>query len=467
MFCTNCGKDIGDVAKFCKYCGKPAVSALYVQSTTPNVPELQIPLEIPASPEPQLKQTTPVMPEPQILPATPAAPEPQLHPVITAAPEAQLQSTISAYQPTTVFQPVFAEQRPIKAAKKKRGLVVAIIGGAIIILGIALAILLTREPAKNAESTLDNRSTRLENGDESTPSHSQAGTGGTVNETPTPSQTPAQSRTPSVFPLNGKDFGLSKTISGYTISKINDGTTIITFVADGYFNFAEISMFTCEYISGGAEFYPNGTKRLNTVGSTGSIGFIFESTEPPETITLRGTGSNDQKAISFDVADEPQVNANEPTSVFPDDDLTPSVLENNLTVFSLKGYTFSLTKVEIRTTSSGGRNLEVWFSFISSEDNQEGFATVNGGLDLSLVEAANEAGMIVINNLNNDTYKATDMGTNQVRFDGGNINELRMDDYLQTIFFTYNVPVSTKIDDLFLEYEGRTIPLKDFVEDAD
>ena len=117
---------------------------------------------------------------------------------------------------------------------------------------------------------------------------------------------PPQTSTPKppVFPMDFHDFGLSKTISGYTISTNVDGETTITFLADSYFGFSEFSSFTCTYISKGVEYHPTSKRTINTVGDSGSLGFVFESLEPPETITIMSADVEGQIIASFEVADE-------------------------------------------------------------------------------------------------------------------------------------------------------------------
>ena len=70
MFCTNCGKEIIDTAKFCNFCGMPVKNMAASVPITPSEP-----VRAEVQPVPQPEQTAPDYTESTSIPVTENAPE--------------------------------------------------------------------------------------------------------------------------------------------------------------------------------------------------------------------------------------------------------------------------------------------------------------------------------------------------------------------------------------------------------
>ncbi len=110
MYCSHCGKPMRQGARFCVYCGKPAliltpqppasaaatpqfppttkpepVSAAFVEQEPETAPELGI--ETPAAPEPEVVVEAEAVPEPEPVAEAPVEPEPEVNIEAEAVPE--------------------------------------------------------------------------------------------------------------------------------------------------------------------------------------------------------------------------------------------------------------------------------------------------------------------------------------------------------------------------------------------
>ena len=107
MFCSNCGKQIDDSAKFCVSCGSAVGGVAPVQQPVINTPIAE-PVVAPAP----IEEVAPVS-QPEVAPA----------PVEEAAPVSQpevIQPVEPTYQAPVYQTPVQSAAKPEKAAKTKK-----------------------------------------------------------------------------------------------------------------------------------------------------------------------------------------------------------------------------------------------------------------------------------------------------------------------------------------------------------
>jgi zinc ribbon protein/immunoglobulin I-set domain protein len=115
MFCTECGQQMPDEAKFCAYCGtRRVVTPAAGQASAPAVPEPKIeapPAAAPVAPPPlTIRSTAEIMPV-RVRPVT------QRAAVDAPAPESQVEAaseTPAAWQPEENSAPLFASAQPVK-----------------------------------------------------------------------------------------------------------------------------------------------------------------------------------------------------------------------------------------------------------------------------------------------------------------------------------------------------------------
>ncbi|MBD5383823.1 MAG: zinc-ribbon domain-containing protein [Ruminococcaceae bacterium] len=99
MFCTNCGKEIIDTAKFCNFCGMPVKNMAASVPVTPIDPVQSVQ---PAQPVPQPEQTAPDYTESAGIPMTesiPETPESTEIPPVDNAPEYESESVPEIVEP--------------------------------------------------------------------------------------------------------------------------------------------------------------------------------------------------------------------------------------------------------------------------------------------------------------------------------------------------------------------------------
>ena len=111
MFCSNCGKKLPDVAKFCDVCGTPVrVPAPKPEPAPVQIPEPEPepePIQIP-EPEPEPEPVQIPEPEPEPVPVQIPEPEPEPKPVRIPEPEPEPKPVrIPEPEPEPVDEPLF------------------------------------------------------------------------------------------------------------------------------------------------------------------------------------------------------------------------------------------------------------------------------------------------------------------------------------------------------------------------
>jgi len=130
MFCIHCGSQIADGCRFCTVCGKPqeAASAPVTEEVIPVAAAPVVEEAAPIAAEPVVEEAAPVAAAPVVEEAAPVAAEPVVEEAAPVAAEPVVPPAFSQFSTEAVLEP------PVVKKKSKKGLVIGIIAGILVIL---------------------------------------------------------------------------------------------------------------------------------------------------------------------------------------------------------------------------------------------------------------------------------------------------------------------------------------------